>query len=84
MVLEGKYWKRRLESVTAEYKKCRMYYKEKIATESSSDKRFMDEVMTAIYTSRECTVAKRFSLSNGCAVFYSYLPKAARVLYFIL
>lgn len=29
VVLEGKYWKRRLESVKAEYQKWRLYYKEK-------------------------------------------------------
>lgn len=29
VVLEGKYWKRRLESVTLEYKKWRVFYKEK-------------------------------------------------------
>lgn len=29
VILEGKYWKRRLTTVTAEYKKWRMYYKEK-------------------------------------------------------
>jgi len=28
VVLEGKYWKRRLESVTAEYKKWRRFYME--------------------------------------------------------
>lgn len=27
MVLEGKYWKRKLQAVTAEYKKWRMYYR---------------------------------------------------------
>lgn len=26
-ILEGKYWKRRAEAVTAEYKKWRMYYR---------------------------------------------------------
>lgn len=27
VVLEGKYWKRKLEAVTAEYKKWRMFYR---------------------------------------------------------
>lgn len=27
IVMEGKYWKRKLEAVTAEYKKWRMFYK---------------------------------------------------------
>lgn len=31
IVLEGKYWKRQLEAVTAEYKKWRIYYKNKIS-----------------------------------------------------
>ena len=31
IVLEGKYWKRRMESVTAEYKKWRLFYKKKFA-----------------------------------------------------
>jgi hypothetical protein len=30
VVLEGKYWKRKLATVTAEYKKWRMFYKNKI------------------------------------------------------
>ena len=30
VVLEGKYWKRRLESVTAEYKRWRTFFKEKL------------------------------------------------------
>ncbi|KAK3852649.1 hypothetical protein Pcinc_040774 [Petrolisthes cinctipes] len=31
IVLEGKYWKRQLDAVTAEYKKWRIYYKNKIS-----------------------------------------------------
>lgn len=30
VVLEGKYWKRKLAAVTAEYKKCRMFYRNKL------------------------------------------------------
>ncbi|KAK2165884.1 hypothetical protein LSH36_44g00032 [Paralvinella palmiformis] len=37
VVLEGKYWKRRLESVTAEYKKWRMFWRERTKKESRDD-----------------------------------------------
>lgn len=30
VVLEGKYWKRKLEAVTAEYKKWRMFYRNQV------------------------------------------------------
>lgn len=37
MVLEGKYWKRRLATVTAEYKKWRIFYKNQIMGRTSND-----------------------------------------------
>ena len=37
MVLEGKYWKRRLATVTAEYKKWRIFYKNQIMGRTSKD-----------------------------------------------
>jgi len=37
VVLEGKYWKRKLATVTAEYKKWRMFYKNKIMGWTSKD-----------------------------------------------
>ncbi|XP_037801771.1 MLX-interacting protein-like isoform X3 [Penaeus monodon] len=37
IVLEGKYWKRQLDAVTAEYKKWRIYYKNKISGKSILD-----------------------------------------------
>ncbi|XP_066947966.1 MLX-interacting protein isoform X3 [Macrobrachium rosenbergii] len=37
IVLEGKYWKRQLDAVTAEYKKWRIYYKNKISGSSMID-----------------------------------------------
>jgi hypothetical protein len=35
--LEGKYWKRKLATVTAEYKKWRMFYKNKIMGWTAKD-----------------------------------------------
>jgi len=44
-VLEGKYWKRRLESVTAEYKKWRRFYMERaLHALTNEDKLCMEEV----------------------------------------
>ncbi|XP_049830126.1 MLX-interacting protein [Schistocerca gregaria] len=37
VVLEGKYWKRKLAAVTAEYKKWRMFYRNRLAGWSSKD-----------------------------------------------
>ncbi|KAK7087003.1 hypothetical protein SK128_007550 [Halocaridina rubra] len=37
IVLEGKYWKRQLDAVTAEYKKWRIYYKNKISGSNLTD-----------------------------------------------
>lgn len=37
MVLEGKYWKRKLAAVTAEYKKWRMFYRNKILGWTNKD-----------------------------------------------
>jgi hypothetical protein len=37
VVLEGKYWKRKLAAVTAEYKKWRMFYRNRIMGWSSRD-----------------------------------------------
>jgi len=45
IVLEGKYWKRRLESVTAEYKKWRRFYMERaLYAMTNEDKLCMEEV----------------------------------------
>jgi len=45
VVLEGKYWKRRLESVTAEYKKWRRFYMEHaLYALTNEDKLCMEEV----------------------------------------
>jgi len=45
VVLEGKYWKRRLESVTAEYKKWRRFYMERaLYALTNEDKLCMEEV----------------------------------------
>lgn len=37
VVLEGKYWKRKLAAVTAEYKKWRMFYRNKILGWTNKD-----------------------------------------------
>jgi hypothetical protein len=37
VVLEGKYWKRKLAAVTAEYKKWRMFYRNRIMGWSAKD-----------------------------------------------
>lgn len=37
VVLEGKYWKRRLATVTAEYKKWRIFFKNQMIERSSKD-----------------------------------------------
>ena len=54
IVLEGKYWKRRMESVTAEYKKWRLFYKKKFA----HDNRGMLDVIevSALYYSKTLVV----------------------------
>ena len=45
VVLAGKYWKRRLESVTAEYKKWRRFYMERaLYALTNEDKLYMKEV----------------------------------------
>ena len=36
VVLEGKYWKRRLDTVTATYKKWRKYFKDRLTHEHDS------------------------------------------------
>jgi len=47
VVLEGKYWKRRLESVTVEYKKWRRFYMEHaLHALTNEDKLCMEEVGT--------------------------------------
>ena len=38
IVLEGKYWKRRLDTVTAEYKKWRKFFKSRMLRRLSMDK----------------------------------------------
>jgi MAX-like protein X len=37
VVLEGKYWKRKLAAVTAEYKKWRMFYRNRLMGWSAKD-----------------------------------------------
>ena len=44
IVLEGKYWKRRLESVTAEYKKWRVFYKNRFSHLPDAMSQMMEEV----------------------------------------
>lgn len=37
VVLEGKYWKRKLNAVTAEYKKWRLFYRNQMLSPSRDD-----------------------------------------------
>lgn len=48
VVLEGKYWKRKLAAVTAEYKKWRMFYRNKILGWTNKDGMDMVSIMTMI------------------------------------
>jgi len=66
VVLEGKYWKRRLESVTAEYKKWRCFYKEHaLHTLTNEDKLYMEEV---------CNQLLCVSLSVFCLSYIYFGP----------
>lgn len=47
VVLEGKYWKKKLEAVTTEYQKWRMYYREVLGKKTSQEKALMDEVRSS-------------------------------------
>ena len=43
VVLEGKYWKRRMQSVTSEYQKWRLFFKDRFS-KTPEDQRLMQEV----------------------------------------
>ncbi|KAK6192238.1 hypothetical protein SNE40_003743 [Patella caerulea] len=46
VVLEGKYWKRRLDTVTAEYKKWRKYFKERISRKPPDSTQNLQETVS--------------------------------------
>jgi hypothetical protein len=58
VVLEGKYWKRRLATVTAEYKKWRIFFKNKIMGRTSKD--LNDLVIKCTFTGMNRLVEKKY------------------------
>lgn len=51
VVLEGKYWKRKLAAVTAEYKKWRMFYRNKILGWTNKDGTEVVRIFLLFYVS---------------------------------
>jgi hypothetical protein len=58
VVLEGKYWKRKLAAVTAEYKKWRMFYRNRLMGWSAKDGNDMVRNIAHLHP-----VTHRYSLS---------------------
>ncbi|KAH0953967.1 hypothetical protein HN011_005474 [Eciton burchellii] len=67
VVLEGKYWKRKLAAVTAEYKKWRMFYRNKILGWTSKDGTEMMESMDMLDWSSGGGTTGNYGTSTGNA-----------------
>ncbi|XP_011255892.1 MLX-interacting protein isoform X1 [Camponotus floridanus] len=65
VVLEGKYWKRKLAAVTAEYKKWRMFYRNKILGWTSKDGTEMMESMDMLDWGNGGGTTGNFGMSIG-------------------
>jgi MAX-like protein X len=50
VVLEGKYWKRKLAAVTAEYKKWRMFYRNRLMGWSAKDGNDMVSIFDELFS----------------------------------
>lgn len=68
-VLEGKYWKRRAETVKAEYQKWRLYYKEQL-TKPLNKVRSLSTKKTSVYARTVC-VCSRFKMQWISRTFFS-------------
>ncbi|TGZ52030.1 MLX-interacting protein isoform X1 [Temnothorax longispinosus] len=66
VVLEGKYWKRKLAAVTAEYKKWRMFYRNKILGWTNKDTEMM-ESMDMLDWGSGCGITGNFGMGMGNA-----------------
>lgn len=67
VVLEGKYWKRKLAAVTAEYKKWRMFYRNKILGWTSKDGNEMMESMDTLDWSNGMDTSENYGASTANA-----------------
>ncbi|KAL0120328.1 hypothetical protein PUN28_008168 [Cardiocondyla obscurior] len=67
VVLEGKYWKRKLAAVTAEYKKWRMFYRNKILGWTNKDGTEMMESMDMLDWGSGCGTTGNFGAGTGNA-----------------
>ncbi|KAK2587911.1 hypothetical protein KPH14_004004 [Odynerus spinipes] len=67
VVLEGKYWKRKLAAVTAEYKKWRMFYRNKILGWTSKDGTEMMESMDTLDWSNGMDTSENYGASTANA-----------------
>ncbi|XP_043489443.1 MLX-interacting protein-like isoform X2 [Polistes fuscatus] len=67
VVLEGKYWKRKLAAVTAEYKKWRMFYRNKILGWTSKDGMETMESMDTLDWSNGMETSEHFGTSAANA-----------------
>ncbi|KYQ49180.1 Williams-Beuren syndrome chromosomal region 14 protein [Trachymyrmex zeteki] len=65
VVLEGKYWKRKLAAVTAEYKKWRMFYRNKILGWTNKDGIEMMESMDMLDWGSGCGTTGNFGAGTG-------------------
>ncbi|XP_012255108.2 MLX-interacting protein isoform X1 [Athalia rosae] len=65
VVLEGKYWKRKLAAVTAEYKKWRMFYRNKILGWTNKDGSDMSESMDMLDWDNGLGIAGGFGVGMG-------------------
>ncbi|XP_011881739.1 PREDICTED: MLX-interacting protein isoform X2 [Vollenhovia emeryi] len=67
VVLEGKYWKRKLKAVTAEYKKWRMFYRNKLLGWTNKDGTEMMESMDMLDWGSGCRTIDNFGGGAGNA-----------------
>ncbi|XP_043667648.1 MLX-interacting protein-like isoform X1 [Vespula pensylvanica] len=67
VVLEGKYWKRKLAAVTAEYKKWRMFYRNKILGWTNKDGTEVMESMDTLDWSNGMETSENFGTSTANA-----------------
>ncbi|XP_032679686.1 MLX-interacting protein isoform X2 [Odontomachus brunneus] len=65
VVLEGKYWKRKLAAVTAEYKKWRMFYRNKILGWTNKDGTEMMESMDMLDWDSGSVIAGNYGTGTG-------------------
>ncbi|CAL7947676.1 unnamed protein product [Xylocopa violacea] len=65
VVLEGKYWKRKLAAVTAEYKKWRMFYRNRILGWTNKDGTEMMDTMDALDWSNGLGTSGNFGSGTG-------------------